>query len=160
MDGHGFVDLISVALRLTRVRADPAANGGKGACKLDELQGFLKFSLDGEVHKSLDVDMCGAPYLAQRGLLFFRSRFAHHRMTAVTLLTVYENNTGLGILRNCILGTGEGTGCIFTMVTEEWLKIGSLLDHPDHSWADTQPMLLFTSHFARMATHTFNFVEH
>jgi hypothetical protein len=118
VDGYGFVDFIAVALRLTGVRADPAANGGKGACKLDELYGFLKFSLDSKAHKSLDIDMCGAPYLTQRGLLFFSSGLPHHRITAVTLLAVNENHLGLWILGDRILWTGQCTGRIFTMVTK------------------------------------------
>jgi hypothetical protein len=97
---------------------NPPTDGWEGACELDELQGFLKFSLDSEVNVSLDIDMRWALYLARRGLLFLSPRFAGHRITAVTLLPVKENDLGLWILDDGIFWAGQSTGRVFTMVTK------------------------------------------
>jgi hypothetical protein len=142
------------------VRTDPAANRWKRACKLDELYGFPKFPFDCKAHKPLHINMRRAGNLTRRGLLFLSSRLARHSIAAVTLLTVHENHAGLGVLGNRLLGTGQGTGRIFTMVTKQGLKIGSPLNRLDHLRADTEAMLLFASHFAGMATHTFIFIQH
>jgi len=101
-----------------------------------------------------------ALYLTRRGLLFFSSRLARDRIASVTLLTVNENDPGVWVFGDRIFRTGQGTGGIFTMVTKKGLKIGGPLNHFYHSRADTKAVFLFASHFASMATHTFNFVKH
>jgi hypothetical protein len=97
---------------------NPPTDGWEGACELDELQGFLKFSLDSEVNVSLDIDMRWALRLARRSLLFLSPRLTRHRITAVTLLPVKENDFGLWILGDGILWEGQSTGRIFPMVTK------------------------------------------
>jgi hypothetical protein len=97
---------------------NPPTDGWKGACELDEFQGFLKFPLDSEVNVSLDIDMRWAFHLARRGLLFLSPRLTRHRITAVALLPVEENDVGLWILGDGIFWAGQSTGRVFTVVTK------------------------------------------
>jgi hypothetical protein len=57
-------------------------------------------------------------YLTRRRFLFFSSGLAYHRITAITFIPVNENDLCLWILGDGIFWTSQGTGGIFTMVTE------------------------------------------
>jgi hypothetical protein len=156
---YRFIDLIAVATRLTGMVANPAGNGGEGISELDKLQGLLKFSLCSKVHISLDIDMRRTLYLTWRSLLFFSPGLAFHGITAVTLFLIHKNNLCPGIDGDRIFRTGQGTGCVVTMVAEQGLKERSSLKNSNHSGTNAKPMLLFTGYFACMAAHAFNFVK-
>src|SRR4030042_6132094 len=107
---HRFIDLRPVAIRFTGVMTDPPADGWKGTCLLDELQGLLKFSFGSKIDISLDIVVCRTPHLTRRSFLFLISGLTHYCMTSVTLVSIADDNTCFWIFREGIFRAGLGTG--------------------------------------------------
>jgi hypothetical protein len=158
--GYGSVYLIPVASRLTRMVTDPSADGREGARFLDEFQGLPNFPLGSKVNISLDIDVRRALCLARSSILFFRSGFAFHRIAAIALVIVVENDPCLRVRGDGILWAGDGARGVFTMMAIQWLENRSSLENPHHSGANAQAVFLLAGHFTGMAATTIVFVEH
>jgi len=151
--------LIPIATHFTGVRTGPPTDGWEGACFLDELYCFLKFSLGSKAHISLDIVVGRTFHHARRRILLFSSGLAFHRITPVTLVRVMENNTDNRINGYGIFPTGDGTGGIITMVAVQRLEKRCSLNNPHHSRADAKAMFLFAGHLTGVAATTILFVE-
>jgi hypothetical protein len=98
--------------------------------------------------------------LARGGLLFFSTGFSRHRIAAGALFSVVQHNPCIRVFGDGIFGTGQGAVRLSAMVTEQRLKIGCLLYHPNHPGTNTKAVFLLAGNFTGVATTAVLFIEH